>query len=301
MTDKDQFRCGYVALVGRPNVGKSTMLNYLIGQKISITSPKPQTTRHRVLGIRTREQAQIVYVDTPGMHLDTTKALNRYMEKTASSSIFDVDVVVMVADCYRWTEEDEHVLEVVKRAEAPVILALNKVDTIKNKEELLPKIQEASARFEFAEVFPVSAYNGTNLDALEQKLMSLLPQSLPFYDENQVTDRSERFLAAEMIREKLMRKLGKEVPYSLAVEIEAFTLEGKLRRINAIIWVERKGQKKIVIGKGGSVLKDVGKQARIDMENLFGGKVYLELWVKVREGWSDDERVLRSLGYDHDR
>ena len=297
MSDQKPFRCGYVAIVGRPNVGKSTLLNRLIGQKISITSRKPQTTRHRILGIKTVDGAQLVFVDTPGVHRDGKRAINRHMNRTALAAIQDVDAIVFVVDGLEWTDEDQLVLDALKGVATPVILALNKVDTLPQKEVLLPYLQQLGEKMKFAEVFPLSAQKGTNVDVLENKLVELLPESEPIYAEDQVTDRSERFLAAEFIREKLMRSLGQEIPYALTVEIEQFKMDGTLRRVAAVIFVEREGQKRIVIGKAGQGLKEVGRQAREQMERTFGSKVFLELWVKVREGWSDDERALRSLGY----
>ena len=300
MSDQKPFRCGYVAIVGRPNVGKSTLLNRLIGQKISITSRKPQTTRHRILGIKTVDGAQLVFVDTPGVHRDGKRAINRHMNRTALAAIQDVDAIVFVVDGLEWTDEDQLVLDALKGVATPVILALNKVDTLPQKEVLLPYLQQLGEKMKFAEVFPLSAQKGTNVDVLENKLVELLPESEPIYAEDQVTDRSERFLAAEFIREKLMRSLGQEIPYALTVEIEQFKMDGTLRRVAAVIFVEREGQKRIVIGKAGQGLKEVGRQAREQMERTFGSKVFLELWVKVREGWSDDERALRSLGYKDD-
>ena len=297
MSDQKSFRCGYVAIVGRPNVGKSTLLNRLIGQKISITSRKPQTTRHRILGIKTVDGAQLVFVDTPGVHRDGKRAINRHMNRTALAAIQDVDAIVFVVDGLEWTDEDQIVLDALKGVTTPVILALNKVDTLPQKEVLLPYLQQLGEKMKFSEVFPLSAQKGTNVDVLENKLIELLPESEPIYAEDQVTDRSERFLAAEFIREKLMRSLGQEIPYALTVEIEQFKMDGALRRVAAVIFVEREGQKRIVIGKAGQGLKEVGRQAREQMERTFGSKVFLELWVKVREGWSDDERALRSLGY----
>lgn len=301
MSKTEDFRCGYIAIVGRPNVGKSTLLNALLGQKLSITSPKPQTTRHQILGIRTDSDTQYIFVDTPGMHKSGGKALNRYMDKAAGSSVADVDAVIFVVAADRWTDEDEYVLQRVRQSGNPVILAVNKVDKIEDKEQLLPLLAELSQKMDFAHILPVSAWKKTNLTELLGVVRQALPQAEAFYPEDQITNRSERFLAAEIIREKLMRKLGKELPYSLTVEIEKFALDGKMYRIGALIWVERQGQKKIVIGRGGEGLRDVGAQARKDMENLFGRKVFLELWVKVREGWSDDERALRSLGYDNEQ
>jgi len=296
MNDK-AFRCGYVALVGRPNVGKSTLMNHLLGQKLSITSRKPQTTRHRILGIKTTEHAQIIYVDTPGMHQHGKRAMNRYMNRTASSVIEDVHVVIFLVEALKWTDEDEMVLDALKAASVPVILAVNKVDRIKQKDELLPFLQQMNQKMDFIEVVPVSALGGTNLTQLEDAIIKHLDISAPYYPEDQITDRSSRFMAAEIIREKLMRSLGQELPYATTVEIEKFEEQGNLYRINALIWVERENQKAIVIGNKGERLKKIGQQARLDMQKLFDQKVHLELWVKVKEGWSDDERALSSLGY----
>jgi len=297
ITVDDTSRCGYVALVGRPNVGQSTLLNHLLGQKISITSRKPQTTRHRVLGIKTEGATQIVYVDTPGLHKIEPKAINRYMNQTASQAMLDVDVVIFVIERLRWTEEDDWVLEKVKHVQCPVILALNKIDLIDDKKQLLPALQKLSEKFSFAEIFPLSALRGHNLDALETAIKRRLPENPHFFPEDQVTDRSERFLAAELVREKVMRQLGEELPYEITVEIESFKREGKLLTIDALILVERDGQKKIVIGNGGERIRQIGEEARKDMQKLFDSKIMLKLWVKVKAGWSDDERALRSLGY----
>jgi GTPase len=295
--EQEQTQCGYVALVGRPNVGKSTLLNHLLGQKISITSRKPQTTRHRVLGIKTEGARQIIYVDTPGLHKVEPKAINRYMNQAASQAIVDVDVVVFVVDRLRWTEDDELVLEKLRAAKCPVILAINKIDLIDNKSDLLPILQKLSDKFPFAEIFPLSALRGHNLADLEVAIARHLPQGPHFFPDDQVTDRSERFLAAELVREKVMRQLGEEVPYEITVEIETFKREGKLLTIDALILVERDGQKKIVIGTGGDRIRQIGEDARKDMQKLFDSKIMLKLWVKVKAGWSDDERALRSLGY----
>ncbi len=292
-----ELNCGFVALVGRPNVGKSTLLNRLIGQKVSIVSNRPQTTRHRILGIHHRPDAQIIYVDTPGLHSKTPRAMNRYLNRTASNVLEDVDVVVFVVDAGRWSEDDDFVLEKLKRVQTPVVLVVNKVDRIKDKNKLLPFMQKVSQLHDFKDIVPVSALRGTQLDVLEQTLVQLLPMSPPLFPDEQLTDRSERFMAAELVREQLMRTLGQEVPYATTVEIEAFEREGNLIRIGALIWVERSGQKPIVIGHQGQVLKRVGQGAREGMERLFGCRVFLQLWVKVREGWSDDERALQSLGY----
>jgi GTP-binding protein Era len=291
-------RCGYVAIVGRPNVGKSTLLNHLLGQKISITSRKPQTTRHQVLGIKTEADYQIIYVDTPGLHKGAEKAINRAMNRAASSAIDDVDLVLFVVDRTAWTEEDEMVLSRVRQSGRPVLLVVNKVDLLPDPDQLLPHLQLLADKADFAAVVPVSALRQRNTDALEAEIVAHLPESGYFFPEEQITDRSQRFLAAEIVREKIMRQLGDELPYSVAVEIEEFADDNGVLHISALILVERQGQKKIVIGDKGSRLRSIGTEARIDMEKLFDSKVMLRLWVKVRSGWSDDERALRSLGYD---
>lgn len=296
----NEFRCGYVAIIGRPNVGKSTLLNKMLGQKVSITAHKPQTTRHRVLGIKSSYDAQIIFVDTPGIHGDKKSALNRYMNRAATSSITDVDVVLFLVDELKWVEQDEYVLKKLSATSAPVILVINKLDNIKSKEKLLPYMNKLAEKFQFAQIIPVSARVGEGLQVLEQTIKDMLPLSPPFFPLDQVTDRSERFMAAEFIREKLMRSLGEEVPYSLTVEIEKFEELDNLKRIHAVIWVSRDSQKGIIIGKQGQQLKKIGELARMDMEKAFDSRVYLKLWVKVKEGWSDDERALRTLGYQDD-
>ncbi len=290
-------RCGHVAIIGRPNVGKSTLVNRLVGQKFSITSRKAQTTRHRLLGIKSRATAQIIYVDTPGLHAGGGRALNRYMNRAASGALVGVDVVLFVVEAGNWTDGDRHVLERLADAEAPIVVAANKIDRISDKQTLLPFIDELWKRAVFLEVVPISALQGVNTERLEQILIDALPITAALYDEDQFTDRSERFLAAELVREKLTDRLGQELPYRLSVEIEAFQLEGGLIKIGAVIWVERSSQKGIVIGRQGRVLKAVGSEARKDMESLFDRKVFLELWVKVKEGWSNDEQALQRLGY----
>lgn len=290
-------RSGFIAIVGRPNVGKSTLLNAILGQKLSITSRKPQTTRHQILGIKTEGAMQLVYVDTPGLHKKEVKAINRYMNKAATNALKDVDVVVFIVDRYKWTEEDEWVLEKVKRAKCPVILAVNKVDKIQDKESLLPCLATLSEKMNFKEIIPISASQRTNVDRLQACVAALVPEGVHYYEEDQITDRSQRFLAAELVREKIMRQLGDELPYSMTVEIEEFVQEGAILHISALILVEREGQKKIVIGDKGAQLKIIGRDARLDMEKMFESKVMLKLWVKVKGGWADDERALRSLGY----
>ncbi|HXH04387.1 MAG TPA: GTPase Era [Candidatus Competibacteraceae bacterium] len=294
-------RAGYIALLGRPNVGKSTLLNRLIRQKISITSPKPQTTRHTILGIKTEGDVQMVFVDTPGLHRSARNAMNRYLNRAAASVLGYVDVAVLVVEALRWSEEDEAVLERLAEFSGPVILAINKVDRLADKSLLLPFIQTLVGKREFAAVVPLSAVKRANLEALEQEITARLPEAPFYFSEDQVTTASQRFLAAELIREKLTRILHDELPYALTVEIEQFQEEGRLLRIHAVVWVEREGQKAIVIGEGGHVLKEAGRQAREDMEKIFERKVFLQTWVKVREGWSDDERALHSLGYQDDK
>jgi GTP-binding protein Era len=298
VTSEKGARCGYVAIVGRPNVGKSTLLNHILGQKISITSRKPQTTRHQVLGIKTEDNYQIIFVDTPGLQKDAGKAINRYMNRAASAAIRDVDLVVFVVDRTAWTEEDSIVLEQIEQSGLPTMLVVNKIDLLAEKAELLPHLQILATKAEFAAILPVSALRQHNVDALEEQILKLLPESVHFFPEDQITDRSQRFLAAEIVREKIMRQLGDELPYSIAVELEEFAQEGDVLHISAVIFVERTGQKKILIGDKGSRLRSIGSDARRDMEGLFDSKVMLRLWVKVKSGWSDDERALRSLGYD---
>jgi GTP-binding protein Era len=291
-------RCGYVAIVGRPNVGKSTLLNHILGQKISITSRKPQTTRHQVLGIKTADNHQIIFVDTPGLHIEAEKAINRFMNRAASAAIRDVDVIAFVVDRTAWTPEDANVLAQIQRSGLPTLLVVNKIDLLADKEELLPHLQMLSGKADFAAILPVSALRQHNVDALEQQILQFLPEQDYFFPEDQITDRSQRFLAAEIVREKIMRQLGDELPYAITVQIEEFAQDGEILHIAALIYVERQGQKKILIGDKGARLRTIGADARRDMESLFDSKVMLRLWVKVKSGWSDDERALRSLGYD---
>lgn len=298
MSNETEFRAGFVALAGRPNVGKSTLLNHMVGEKVAIVSSKPQTTRHRILGVRHLPDAQIIFVDTPGMHARTPREMNRYLNRTASSALADVDVIVFMAEGLRWTDDDELALERAKQAGPPLLLVVNKVDRIGDKRLLLPHLAELAKKADFVELIPLSVHRQLNIDALEQALLKLLPPSPPLFPRDQVTDRSDRFRAAELVREQLMRTLGQEVPYATTVEIEAFEAKEKLVRVSAVIWVERQGQKAIVIGRDGRQLKRIGQAARLEMERLFGRRVYLQLWVKVREDWSDDTRALRTLGYD---
>ena len=289
---------GFVAIVGRPNAGKSTLMNHILGQKVSITSRKPQTTRNRILGIDTAGNYQTVYVDTPGLHIEEKRAINALMNRAAESSLRDVELVFFVTDCTRWTRDDEMVLEKLKKLSVPVILVINKIDEIHDKAELLPVIEKLSALMPFKDVIPVSAKQGTNVEELRKIARAYLPEGEFCFPEDYVTDRSMRFIAAEVIREKLMRFTGQELPYSVAVEIEEYTVEESGRvSISAVILVEREGQKKMIIGTEGQKLKTIGTEARKDLEKMLENKVYLGLWVKVRSGWSDDARALRSLGY----
>ena len=294
----DNFRCGYVALVGRPNVGKSTLMNRILGQKLSIVTAKPQTTRQRIAGIKTTEQGQVVYIDTPGIHLAARRALNRYMNRIARASLHDVDLVLFLIEADRWTKQDEHVTRTLSGVDVPVDLVVNKIDRVPDKSQLLKFLRNEVKTDRFNKVFLLSALKGDGVEDLEHKVLKSLPFSRPFYDEDMFTDRSERFLAAELIREQLMLRLHQELPYALTVEIEEFNREKGLVRIGAIIWIERKGQKHIVIGKGGNVLKQVGTQSRRALQELLGEKVFLKLWVKVSRDWSDNERALKQFGYD---
>ncbi|WP_320153119.1 GTPase Era [uncultured Tolumonas sp.] len=300
MTEEKTY-CGFVAIVGRPNVGKSTLLNKLLGQKVSITSRKPQTTRHRILGIDTQGAYQTIFVDTPGLHIEEKRAINRLMNRAATSSLGDVEMVVFVVDGTQWTADDDMVLNKLRYMQCPVVLAVNKVDVIKDKEILLPHLQMLAQKGNFAEILPISAEKGTNVEKIRDMAKRLLPEGQHYFPEDYITDRSSRFMASEIIREKLMRFTGEELPYSVTVEIERFKVEDDgLFHINALILVEREGQKKMVIGNKGEKLKVIGTEARLDMERLFGQRVFLELWVKVKSGWADDERALRSLGYGDD-
>jgi GTP-binding protein Era len=288
---------GFVAIVGRPNVGKSTLLNHLIGQKISITSRKAQTTRHRIHGVLTEGDAQYIFVDTPGFQKKHLNALNQTLNRAVTQALADVDVVLFVIEAGRFDGRDKMVVELLPK-NRPVVLVVNKVDAVEDKATLLPFLQEVSAAFDFAAVVPVSAEKGTQLQELLGEIRKHLPENPPIFEEDDITDRSEKFLAAEMIREKVFRQSGEEVPYGVTVEIEKFETVGNLRRIFGAIIVDKDSQKAIIIGKGGEKLKRIGTDARLEMERLFGGKVYLELWVKVKSGWADDERALKSLGYE---
>lgn len=293
----DLPRTGYIAIIGRPNVGKSTLLNHLLGQKISITSRKPQTTRQRILGIKTVDNTQFIYVDTPGLHDHDGRALNRYMNRAALSALHDVDAVVFLVDARHWTGQDDWVLKQLSRLSVPIILAVNKIDKLVDRTQLLPYLEAASARYDFFKIIPICAKNGDQLPELEKWISTCLPQQHHLFPADQLTDRNDRFIAAETVREKLMRLLGQELPYALTVTIDAFEDEPKITRIAAVIWVEKSSQKPIIIGEGGERLKTVGQKARLDLEKYLDKKVFLKLWVKVKTGWSDDEKSLRQLGY----
>jgi GTPase len=293
-----EHRCGFAAIVGRPNVGKSTLLNSLLGRKVSIVSPKPQTTRHRILGILTRPAAQVVFVDTPGLHAGARRAMNRHMNRAALVSLQDADVNVFVVEALRWTDEDQRVLDELVKQNRPIIAVLNKADKVFPKERLLPFIEELGRRAQFAEIVPVSALKRSNLEQLPATIVRYLPQSPAHFPDDQLTDRSDEFQAAEIVREKLTLRLRQELPYGLTVVIEQFKEEDGRLLVNAVIWVERSGQKAIGIGIGGEQLKEVGRAARIEMSELFKRPVHLELWVKVKENWSDNEIALRQLGYE---
>lgn len=291
------YRSGYAVLVGRPNVGKSTLLNRLLGQKLAITSHKPQTTRHRILGIKSREDGQIVFVDTPGIHERGNKAMSHYLNRTAHTALIDVDVAVFVVQALAWTNEDERVLNAVARAGVPTILAVNKVDLVEPKEKLLPFLQMLAERHRFVDVVPVSASRGDNADALTQAVLDRLPEGESVFPDDQITDRSERFFAAELLREQLIRRYHRELPYATTVEIERFEEEDGRYLIGAVIWVEREGQRAILLGKGGQAMKETATAARKAMNDFFQTRVHLEVWIKVKKSWSSDEAGLSRLGY----
>lgn len=296
-THSDDYRFGYVAIVGRPNVGKSTLLNRILGQKVSIVTPKPQTTRQRLAGIKTTDRGQVVYVDTPGIHHSAKRALNRYMNRVAKASFRDVDLVVFLIEADKWTRQDDFVANALGAANVPVMLVLNKIDEVPDKASLLALVEQCAGARDYDSILMISAKNGSGVDDLEKRVMQKLPFSRPFYDEDQFTDRSERFLAAEMIREQLTLRLHQEVPYALTVQIEEFKRKKNLLTIGAIIWVERDSQKQITIGKKGIVLKQVGSKARIVLQELFAEKVFLRLWVKVSRDWSASDKLIERFGY----
>lgn len=293
----ESTRFGYVALIGRPNVGKSTLMNCLLGRKISITSRKPQTTRHRILGVKTVDDIQIAYLDTPGLHTEAKRAMNRYMNRAAKMVLHEVDVVIFMVEAGRWLAGDDWVLKHLKEIKVPIILVINKIDKVKDRRQLLPFIEQAAERFTFRNIVPISAKNGDQVPLLEKQIIADLPKEMHLYPPDQITDRGDRFVSAEVIREKLMRLLGQEIPYSLTVTIDALEESKDIVKISAIIWVEKSGQKNIVIGKSGERLKEVGTKARLDLERYFDKKVFVQLWVKVKSGWSDSETDLEQFGY----
>ncbi len=297
MNNTSPFHSGFIAIVGRPNVGKSTLLNHLIGQKVSITSRKAQTTRHRITGILTEERTQFVFVDTPGFQTQHLNTLNRGLNRVVSSSLRDVNVVLFVIEARHFDERDRQVMQLLPK-HAPVLLVINKVDVMSDKSELLPFIQDIAKEREFAAIVPVSARQDKQLDTLLDAIRPFLPEGEKIYPEDEITDRNERFLAAELVREKVFRFTGEELPYSVSVIIEQFKMDGKLRRIHAAILVDKDAHKAMLLGKNGEKMKEIATQARLDMEKMFNGKVYLEVWIKVRSGWADDARVLKSLGYE---
>ena len=292
------FQAGFITVVGRPNVGKSTLINELIGQKLSITSHKPQTTRHRIHAIDTQSNYQMIFVDTPGIHIGNKKAINSYMNKTASSSFSEVDMILWLVEALKWTKEDQRVMEHLIKIEVPIILCVNKIDNLNTKDKILPYLEKLGEKFQANEVFPLSAFKKNHTNDLRKLILNYLPQQEALFESDYVTDRSQRFVVAEFIREKLMRNLSNELPYDLTVEIEKFDLDGQMYRIAARIFVEKESQKSIVIGDKGKMLKQIGKESRVSIEGFLERKVFLELWVKVRQGWSNDKRALASLGYD---
>jgi len=290
-------RCGYVAIVGRPNVGKSTLLNALLGSKVSITSDKPQTTRFQILGIKTQDSSQAIYIDTPGLHQNEVSAMNRYMNRLASAVIPDAQVILFVIEARKWTDEDNLVLSKFEKTMAPVILVVNKIDLLGDKKELLPFMDSVKEKYPFAQIIPVAAAKSENLAHLEQIISQYLPESPHLFPDEQVTDKNEKFQIAEIVREKLIEATEQEVPYYTTVEVEDWKTEEKRDEISVLIWVEREGQKLIVIGKKGERLKWIGIEARKEIEKLLKKKVFLRLWVKIKERWTDDDRALRQLGY----
>ena len=292
-----RYRCGFATIVGRPNVGKSTLVNRIVGRKLSITSNRPQTTRHRILGIATSSSSQLVFVDTPGIHRPRARALNRYMNRVATKALIGVDLVIMVVEASGWVPDDDRILDKIARESVPALLVLNKIDRIKHRESLLPVLGDATRRYDFTAAVPVSARSGENLMRLRSVVESCMPMASPAFPEEQYTDRSTAFLFAEIVREKLIRRLGQELPHRLTVEVERIVEEDRRTLVNVLVWVERRQHKMIVIGRGGGRLKEAGTEARLEISRMLGRSVHLEIWVKVREGWTDDERALHGLGF----
>ncbi len=297
-SDKNKFRCGFVSIVGRPNVGKSTLVNTILKNNISIVTRKPQTTRNRILGIHTRSNYQAIFVDTPGIHINEKKVINKMMNKTALNAIMDTDLNLFLCEANRWTKEDDVTLKQIKKSDAPSILLLNKIDLISPKEKILESISKLSEKHKFKEIIPISAKNRDSLNVLMDKITILLPDSPQLYETEMLTDRSRPFMTSEKIREKLLMQLNQEIPYGLSVEIEKFEEKNNAIEIAALIWVERESQKGIVVGKNGNVLKKIGSSARIELANYFEKRIHLKLWVKVKENWADSERDLQSMGFD---
>ena len=297
-SDNNKFRCGFVSIVGRPNVGKSTLVNTILKNNISIVTRKPQTTRNRILGIHTRSNYQAILVDTPGIHINEKKVINKMMNKTALNAIMDTDLNLFLCEANRWVKEDDVALKQIKKSDAPSILLLNKIDLISPKEKILESISKLSEKHKFKEIIPISAKNRDSLNVLMDKIPILLPDSPQLYETEMLTDRSRPFMTSEKIREKLLMQLNQEVPYGLSVEIEKFEEKNNAIEIAALIWVERESQKGIVVGKNGNVLKKIGSSARIELVNYFEKRIHLKLWVKVKENWADSERDLQSMGFD---
>ena len=293
-------KCGYVAVIGRPNVGKSTLINKIVGEKVSIVTAKPQTTRHQILAIETSEKGQILFIDTPGMHVGHKKALNKYMNRAAALSVFNVDLILFLVESLKWTSDDEQALKALENAKAPVILVINKADLIKNKEKLLPYANSLCQQYNFKEIFYISATKGKGTADLKNKIYHYLPESENFFADDQLTDKPTKYLVSELIREQLMLRLHQELPYSLTVEVESYKDMGHIVHIHALIWVERETQKNMLIGKHGESLKHVGIQARKEIQDLVGKKVHLKLWAKVKSAWADNDRLLQQLGYKDD-
>jgi len=297
-SDNNKFRCGFVSIVGRPNVGKSTLVNTILKNNISIVTRKPQTTRNRILGIHTRSNYQAILVDTPGIHINEKKVINKMMNKTALNAIMDTDLNLFLCEANRWVKEDDVALKQIKKSDAPSILLLNKIDLISPKEKILESISKLSEKHKFKEIIPISAKNRDSLNVLMDKITLLLPDSPQLYETEMLTDRSRPFMTSEKIREKLLMQLNQEVPYGLSVEIEKFEEKNNAIEIAALIWVERESQKGIVVGKNGNVLKKIGSSARIELAKYFEKRIHLKLWVKVKENWADSERDLQSMGFD---